>query len=272
MSTGSERPNVIGEMAPIVAHRLDFVKLGLPEYRHKFALVIDNLFTAQDCARYLELAEESKDWEVAALNGGKPDLQFINTSYRNSDRIMLDDRVLAEEILNRLRPYLKGIEQMEKSPLHTQYSDDGRYSQDPPARLSRLNERLRFLKYTPGQFFRRHCDGVYYTPNKEEISYYTLQIYLNGSAHDNQGGATRLWRMGNINKKDVRKAGPGMPLRDYVDVEPRMGRALVFEQRGVWHTGEELKEGVKYTIRTDILYEACPGSEQEDDGVEIAFE
>jgi hypothetical protein len=53
MSTGSERPHVSGEQpplipeppepdakepdvrAPVVAHRLDFVKLGLPEYRHK---------------------------------------------------------------------------------------------------------------------------------------------------------------------------------------------------------------------------------------------
>jgi hypothetical protein len=68
---------------------------------------------------------------------------------------MLDDRALAEEILDRLRPYLKEIEHMEKSPLHIQFSEDGRYSQDPPARLSRLNERLRFLKYTPGKYFSR---------------------------------------------------------------------------------------------------------------------
>lgn len=123
-----------------------------------------------------------------------------------------------------------------------------------------------------GQYFRKHCDGVYHTPDKKELSYYTLQLYLNGSAKDLQGGATRIWRMGNLKKKDIRKAQPGMQLRDFVDVEPRMGRALIFEQTGMWHSGEEVAEGTKYTIRTDLLYKAVPGSEQEDDGVEIAFE
>lgn len=78
--------------------------------------------------------------------------------------------------------------------------------------------------------------------------------------------------MGNLKKRDVRRALPGMPLRDFVDVEPRRGRALIFEQSGIWHSGEEVNEGIKYTIRADLLYKACPGWEQEDCGVEIAFE
>lgn len=41
----------------------------------RFVLIIDNLFTAQDCARYLAAAEASNEWQVAAINGGKPDLQ-----------------------------------------------------------------------------------------------------------------------------------------------------------------------------------------------------
>ncbi|KAF8599326.1 hypothetical protein BDV93DRAFT_311123 [Ceratobasidium sp. AG-I] len=248
-------------LAPVVANRVDLVKLGLPEYRHKFVLVVDNLFTAQDCARYLAAAEASNEWEVAAINGGKPDLQFINTSYRNSGRIMLDDKVLAAEMLSRLRPYLKDIEHMGKSPFHKQLSDNGRFSQDPPARLSRLNERLRFLKYTPDQYFKKHCDGAYYTPDKEEISYYTLQIYLNGSLHESQGGATRIWKPRSAGKQDARKTQPGMPLRDFIDIEPRPGRAFIFEQQGLWHSGEPIKEGIKYTIRTDLFYKVCPVSE-----------
>jgi hypothetical protein len=40
----------------------------------RFAMVIDNLFTPEDCTRYVAAAEASKDWEVAAVNAG-PDTQ-----------------------------------------------------------------------------------------------------------------------------------------------------------------------------------------------------
>lgn len=43
-----------------------------------------------------------------------------------------------------------------------------------------------------------------------------------------------------------------------VDVEPKAGRVLIFEQRGLRHSGDEVKAGVKYTMRTDIIYERVP--------------
>lgn len=33
-------------------------------------MVIDNLFTPEDCARYVATAEASKDWDAAAINVG----------------------------------------------------------------------------------------------------------------------------------------------------------------------------------------------------------
>jgi hypothetical protein len=212
----------------------------------------------------------------------------MNTNYRNSGRIMVDTPVLAKEILDRLRPYLREIEHLDKSPLHTQYAEDIKYSHDPPAELSMLNERLRFLKYVPGeynsygslfimvpltlrpgQYFRKHCDGNYHTPDRKYVSYYTLQLYLNGSADELQGGATRFWKMGSLKGPDKRK---GKVLRQFVDIEPRMGRALVFEQRGLIHSGEDVERGTKLTIRTDIMYKVCPGAEQMVDEDEIVFE
>ncbi|QRV81987.1 2OG-Fe(II) oxygenase family protein [Ceratobasidium sp. AG-Ba] len=249
-----EDPNAL---PPIVAHRLDFVELGLPEYENKFAMVIDNLFTPEDCARYVAAAEASKQWEVAAINGGQ-DLQYVDTTYRNSSRIMLDDHALCGEILEKLRPYLKDIEYMGNSPLHRTYSRDTKTANEPPARLAALNERLRFLKYGPGQFFRNHCDGIYFTPDRKQVSYYTLQLYLNGSPEELQGGATRFWKSGNVEGPDRRKAEPGQTLRKFIDVEPRTGRALIFEQRGLVHSGEDVKKGIKITVRTDLMYEVCP--------------
>ena len=39
-----------------------------------------------------------------------------------------------------------------------------------------------------------------------------------------------------------------------VDVNPQMGSVLIFQHEGLLHEGAEVKEGVKYTMRTDILY------------------
>ena len=40
-----------------------------------------------------------------------------------------------------------------------------------------------------------------------------------------------------------------------IDVDPRTGRVLIFQHAGLYHCGDEVKAGVKYTMRTDILYE-----------------
>ncbi|CAE6444371.1 unnamed protein product [Rhizoctonia solani] len=237
---------------PVVAHRLDFVKLGLPEYEHKFAMVIDNLFTPEDCARYIAKVESEKEWEQAAVNLG-PNAQIVDTSYRNSSRILYDTEELAGEIFEKLKPYLKDIEYMGDSPLHRDYR---KQHENPPAQWVTLNERLRFLKYGPGQFFRRHCDGIYYSTDRKQVSYYTLQLYLNGSADELKGGATRFWKSGKVDGAEKRKAQLGMSLRKFVDVEPRVGRALIFEQRGLVHSGEDVVKGTKVTVRTDLMFEA----------------
>ena len=40
-----------------------------------------------------------------------------------------------------------------------------------------------------------------------------------------------------------------------MDVTPKVGRVLLFQQRMLWHSGEEVTKGLKYTLRTDLLYE-----------------
>lgn len=177
---------------------------------------------------------------VAQINGGG-DFQYTDTSYRNSSRIMLDDHELAAWILEKLRPYIADIEK-EDGEIHQRYSRS-RENTWPPVRLSRLNERLRFLKYGPGQFFKPHCDGTYGTPDLKEVSYYTLQIYLSGDAKSLKGGATRFWVL-DRSKKEPK----------FVDVESRMGRVLIFEQAGLLHSGEKVREGEKISMRTDFMY------------------
>lgn len=44
------------------------------------------------------------------------------------------------------------------------------------------------------------------------------------------------------------------PKGRYVDIEPKKGRVLIFQQRGLAHSGEDVIEGVKYTLRSDFMY------------------
>ena len=50
----------------------------------------------------------------------------------------------------------------------------------------RLNERLRFLRYRGGEYFRPHTDGCYVTPAGDEIFYLTVHLYLNGNGEQSQ--------------------------------------------------------------------------------------
>ena len=37
-------------------------------------------------------------------------------------------------------------------------------------------------------------------------------------------------------------------------VAPKIGRVLLFQHRGLLHSGEEVENGLKYTLRTDLIY------------------
>lgn len=41
--------------------------------------------------------------------------------------------------------------------------------------------------------------------------------------------------------------------REY-NVFPKTGRVLLFQQRSIWHSGQQVDAGVKYTMRTDVMF------------------
>lgn len=122
-----------------------------------------------------------------------------------------------------------------------------------------LNERLRFLKYGPGEFFEKHCDGCFRREisngsggGGEEFSLFTLHLYLNDDDADGDtdgkglvGGATSFFSPWNRAQSEVVKE---------VKVKPKIGRVLIFQQADLLHSGEEVIEGLKLTMRTDIMY------------------
>jgi len=92
-----------------------------------------------------------------------------------------------------------------------------------------LNEMFRFYRYQPGQQFKRHIDNSYIR-NETEASYYTLLIYLND---DFKGGETAFGKL---------------------QIKPKKGNALIF-LHSLEHEGTPILEGVKYVLRTDIMYQ-----------------
>lgn len=93
---------------------------------------------------------------------------------------------------------------------------------------SGLNELFRIYKYEPDQHFKKHRDGSF-VRNETEASLFTLLIYLND---DFEGGETSF---------------------DRYTVKPKRGTALVF-YHPLKHTGETVLSGVKYALRTDVMY------------------
>jgi len=91
-----------------------------------------------------------------------------------------------------------------------------------------LNERFRFYRYAPGQKFVWHADGSFRRDNGE-LSLLTFMIYLNEGY---RGGATRF---------------------EELEVVGKLGMALVFEHT-LFHEGSEVLEGVKYVLRSDVMY------------------
>lgn len=99
-----------------------------------------------------------------------------------------------------------------------------------PWNLCGVNERFRVYRYQPGQQFRAHYDGAYFR-NDDERSLLTFMVYLNEGF---DGGETWFLHRG-------------------VQFVPQTGRALFFEHDQL-HEGVMVYAGVKYALRTDVMY------------------
>ncbi|MEZ4385599.1 MAG: 2OG-Fe(II) oxygenase [Nannocystaceae bacterium] len=97
-----------------------------------------------------------------------------------------------------------------------------------------FNERLRFYRYGPGQRFAIHRDGLFRRPDRSAFSRMSFLVYLSEAV---EGGETELFDLG--------------------VVAPRMGMALCFPH-GCLHEGRAVTAGVKYVLRTDVMYSREP--------------
>lgn len=126
-----------------------------------------------------------------------------------------------------------------------------------------LNARFRFYRYGEGDYFGAHTDGSW--PGSRVVdgelignayadrwSQLTFLLFLSA---DFEGGATRFY---------LDQANPGQPARGTegshsVDIRTPLGGALCFPHGmhplHCLHGSEAISAGIKYIIRSDVLFE-----------------
>ena len=108
-----------------------------------------------------------------------------------------------------------------------------------------IRDKMRLYKYEVGEVFSPHVDGGYayrYGPKTGQSSVYTYVIYLNGKESGLEGGSTNFF--------DVK----GWPEEISTEIEPEIGKIVVFQQKGFKHEGGEILKGVKYIIQGMVMY------------------
>jgi hypothetical protein len=260
------RDSFLPPSAPSNAHaqQIDFEKSNppLPKYKGHFAAIIDDFLTESECKELLSLAEKStpNGWERAMVNvgGGR---QELATDARNCGRMMWDTHDIANRLLTRLKPFLHDLD---VAKFTDRTSVTGLLGRGKTYELSALNERLRFLRYVGGEYFRPHWDGQYEAPNGD-LSFYTLHLYLNGEGEQDVVELGKAEdRPGNVNPDPegtlLGGATSFIPIPSYnsgygqLRIFPRTGRLLIFQHSGLMHSGDPVFRGTKFTMRTDIMY------------------
>jgi predicted 2-oxoglutarate/Fe(II)-dependent dioxygenase YbiX len=175
------------------------------------AFCIKNFFSEKECEELIE-SSESHGFEKAKIQSSVG--QELADDIRNNDRILFDDLTLAKKLFERIRVFLP--------------QDTDGWSDGLNWTLFGLNERFRFYRYYPKQYFKWHVDGSF-RKNYGEVSKLTVIFYLNSQF---EGGETMF---------------------ENFTVSPEVGMALVFPHK-VRHQGVPVLEGCKYVLRTDVMY------------------
>lgn len=181
-----------------------------------FFRVIHGVLSPEECAQIIRMAE-NKGFEKAALYTDHTGHDHFSDT-RKSQRCIIDSFGFAEELWRRVKAVVPTV-------WHTASQT-----------VVGINERLRILKYHPGDEFKMHSDGAYTAPNSD-TSKITILVYLNEGY---EGGFTHY------------SSYEGM-----IAVVPRVG-SVVLQDQALGHYVPPLQKGVKYALRTEVMYRPVP--------------
>ena len=196
-------PDLVSTLSPMPPKAIEKKMLAHPSNR---VFMLLNVLSPEECDLFIRVTE-GQGFEAAPITTGRGFAMIPEV--RNNGRVMVDDPLRAAWLWGRVWRHV--------DEHYGSFSAVG------------LNERFRYYRYAPGEYFKWHGDGAYIRSERER-SMYSFLIYLN---EDCEGGTTDF--------------------RGGLRVKPVRGAALVFEH-GLIHQGAEVISGRKYVMRTDVMY------------------
>ncbi len=176
---------------------------------------VPSLYTPADCDAILASAAGGP-WLPATVN--RQNGREVDARLRNNTVAVLHDRALAAEAFDRVEPHVP--------PTMTTEIERGRAELE----VAGIHLPLRIYRYEIDQFFGVHEDQSYFSDDGAQ-SLLTFMVYLNDEF---EGGGTEFVDQGEL-------------------IVPKTGMALLFQHR-VLHAGRPVTKGVKYVLRSDVLY------------------
>lgn len=190
--------------------------------------LLHRLMSPREC-RDLIAAAESIGFSHAGLAIGD-DTYRVNLAVRNNLRVVLDAPRLAAALWERARGRV-----------------DARHEGAP---LVGMNSRFRVYRYEQGMRFSPHVDVRTPLPTGETRA--SLVIYLNDEF---AGGSTRFFELKDRSSRRGEGRGRKFDNRVRFALRPATGGAVVFDHL-LLHEGAEVEAGVKYAVRSDLIYGA----------------
>jgi hypothetical protein len=235
--------------------------LDLQDY---YVEIIDNILTEHECSHLIDITNDESGKHHTGDRGYTTALvnEEVHQGIRKSGRCMIDSVSFATKLWERVIAVFNSRDPNSDDSVHSAQRQSIHTGAVVHYSAVELNERLRFLKYVPGGYFATHRDGSYSrTPHDAEErqrdkSLVTCQLYLNQGF---KGGSTRLGysdsdselNVFGVADEDGTASAP--PARMFYDVVPTIGRVVLFDHRCL-HQGLLVEEGIKYAMRTDVMY------------------
>ncbi|XP_064602326.1 uncharacterized protein LOC135468167 [Liolophura sinensis] len=202
--------------------------------------LLNNLLTRDEC---VHIIQEGEKIGFEPIENGRLD-------YRSSERILLRCPELSELLYKRTEPFLGQVTiDGEPTDYHVQGVKAALQGTWTPIGL---NEIWRLCRYYPEGHFAPHFDG-HFVRNQRERSLKTFMVYLNA---DFTGGTTNFVQEGQQLYKDDTGKFCAEEKKILCRLQPLEGQAIVFNHHRL-HEGGRLKSGVKYILRTDLMYRRC---------------
>lgn len=186
--------------------------------------VAHNFFSTKECRNWINYVESNNcgGFEYASQKA-TPDY-----AHRECGRFQRNDWEMSRLLFERMKPLVIQLHECVKHNLSSKYSEP-----------KTCNGNIRLYKYERGMSFGKHYDSSDSTPLGDTAV--TVLIYLSSC----KGGATRFYPPKGI---DGSKTGIGFV--------PEEG-AILMHMHGplcLEHEADPVIEGIKYVLRTDIVY------------------